>query len=71
VLVEGYEVDALWRMRKIGVELDSYAFHRSLRAFEQDREKYADLQLAGYLVLPITRLDKAAARRITAAIEAR
>ena len=45
--------------------------HRSRRAFEQDREKYADLQLAGYLVLPITRLDTAAARRITAAMEAR
>jgi predicted transcriptional regulator of viral defense system len=71
VLVERYEVDALWRMKKIVVELDSYAFHRSLRAFEQDRDKYADLQLAGYLVLPLTRLDEAAAGRITAAIAAR
>jgi predicted transcriptional regulator of viral defense system len=71
VLVEGYEVDALWRMRKMVVELDSYAFHRSLRAFEQDRDKYADLQLAGYLVLPLTRLNEAAARRISAAVEAR
>jgi hypothetical protein len=53
------------------VELDSYAFHRSLRAFEQDRDKYADLQLAGYLVLPITRLDAAAAGRISAAVAAR
>ena len=68
MIVEGYEVDALWRMKKIVVELDSYAFHRSRRAFEQDRDKYADLQLAGYLVLPLTRLD---ARRITAAIAAR
>jgi very-short-patch-repair endonuclease len=71
VLVEGYEVDALWRMRKMVVELDSYAFHRSLRAFEQDRDKYADLQLAGYLVLPLTRLNEAAARRISAAIAGR
>jgi predicted transcriptional regulator of viral defense system len=71
VLVNGYEVDALWRMKKMIVELDSYAFHRSRRAFEQDREKYADLQLAGYLVLPMTRLDAAAARRITAAVKAR
>jgi hypothetical protein len=71
VIVDGYEVDALWRTKKIVVELDSYAFHRSLRAFEQDREKYADLQLAGYLVLPIPRLDAAAARRITAAIAPR
>jgi very-short-patch-repair endonuclease len=71
VIVEGYEVDALWRAKKVIVELDSYAFHRSLRAFEQDREKYADLQLGGYLVLPLTRLDEAAARRISAAIAAR
>jgi Transcriptional regulator, AbiEi antitoxin len=71
VIVAGYEVDALWRAKKIAVELDSYAFHRSLRVFTQDRDKYADLQLAGYLVLPLTRLDAAAARRITAAIEAR
>jgi hypothetical protein len=68
VLVEGYEVDALWRMRKIIVELDSYAFHRSRRAFEQDRDKYADLQLAGYLVLPITRLDGAAAWSVRAVV---
>jgi hypothetical protein len=71
VLVNGYEVDALWRTKKMIVEPDSYAFHRSRRAFEQDREKYADLQLAGYLVLPMTRLDAAAARRITAAVKAR
>jgi hypothetical protein len=71
VFVEGYEVDALWRAKKIVVELDSYAFHRSLRAFEQDRDKYADLQLAGNLVLPLTRLDGTAARRISAAVAAR
>jgi predicted transcriptional regulator of viral defense system len=71
VLVQGYEVDALWRTRKIVVELDSYAFHRSRGAFEQDRDKYADLQLAGYLVLPLTRLDEGAARRISAAIAGR
>jgi hypothetical protein len=71
VLVNGYEVDALWRTRKIVVELDSYAFHRSRRAFEQDRDKYADLQLAGYLVLPLTRLNEPAARGISAAIAGR
>ena len=71
VMVGRYLVDALWRAKKVIVELDSYAFHRSLRAFEDDRERYADLQLAGYLVLPITRLNKAAARRISAAIAAR
>jgi hypothetical protein len=71
VIVEGYEVDALWRAKKLVVELDSYAFHRSLRAFEDDRRKYAALQLAGYMVLPLTRLDDAAARVVSAAISAR
>jgi hypothetical protein len=54
VIVEGYEVDALWRDKKLIVELDSYAFHRHLSAFENDRRKYGALQLAGYIVLPIT-----------------
>jgi predicted transcriptional regulator of viral defense system len=71
VIVEGYEVDALWREKKLIVELDSYAFHRSLRAFEHDRRKYATLQLAGYLVLPLTRLDDDAARLVNAAAAAR
>jgi hypothetical protein len=71
VIVAGYEVDALWREKKVIVELDSYAFHRSLRAFEGDRHKYATVQLAGYMVLPLTRLDDAAARMISAAIAAR
>jgi hypothetical protein len=71
VIVEGYEVDALWRARKLIVELDSYAFHRSLRAFEDDRRKYAALQLAGYIVLPLTRLDDEAARMVSAADAAR
>ena len=71
MIVEGYEVDALWRRKKVIVELDSYAFHLSLRAFEDDRRKYATLQLAEYIVLPITRLDDQAARMISAAIGAR
>ena len=70
-LVEGHLVDALWRDRRVIVELDSWAFHRSPRAFEDDRKKYAQLQLAGYLALPITRLDDDAARMISAATAAR
>lgn len=71
VIVEGYEVDALWRDMKLIVELDSWTFHRSRRAFDEDRRKYAVLQLAGYMVLPITALDAPAARIISAAIAAR
>jgi Protein of unknown function (DUF559) len=54
VIVEGYEVDALWRHAKLIVELDSWAHHRGRTAFERDREKVAPLQLAGYVVQPIT-----------------
>ena len=68
VLVEDYLVDALWREQQVVVELDSWTFHRSPRAFVADREKYADLQLARHVGLPITRLDNDAARRISAAI---
>jgi hypothetical protein len=71
VIVEGYEVDALWRDRDLIVELDSYAFHRSWRAFEEDRRRYPTLQLAGYLVLPLTRLDDETAQLLSAAIAAR
>lgn len=71
VLVEGFLVDALWRDKRLVVELDSYAFHRSKRAFHDDRRKYAELQLAGYLVLPLTNLDEEAARLLTGAVVAR
>jgi hypothetical protein len=54
VVVEGYEVDALWRDQELIVELDSWGHHRHRSAFEDDRRKYGALQLAGYLVLPIT-----------------
>jgi hypothetical protein len=69
--VEGFLVDALWPALKLIVELDSYAFHGNRRAFVEDRRKYGELQLKGYIVLPITRLDAEAARLITAAIAAR
>jgi very-short-patch-repair endonuclease len=36
------------------VELDSWTHHRGRTAFEYDRRKYGALQLAGYIVLPIT-----------------
>jgi hypothetical protein len=54
VIVEGYEVDALWSDAKLIVELDSWDHHRSRRAFEEDRRRDAALQLAGYVVLRIT-----------------
>jgi len=54
VLVDGYEVDCYWPSANLVVELDSYEFHRDREAFERDREKIAELRLAGREVLPLT-----------------
>ena len=53
-MVEGYEVDAVWRGQRLVVELDSRAHHLNPTAFEQDRVRDVTLQLAGYRVLRIT-----------------
>jgi predicted transcriptional regulator of viral defense system len=49
-----YEVDMLWQGPKIIVELDSWGFHGTRAAFERDRQRDVDLQLAGYAVLRFT-----------------
>ena len=52
--VAGYEVDVLWPEHKLIVELDSRAYHDSDQPFERDRNKDADLLVAGYPVVRIT-----------------
>ncbi len=54
VRVHGYEVDFLWRAERRVVELDGYAFHSVRGAFERDRRKDVDLELAGYRVTRFT-----------------
>ncbi|MEA2134291.1 MAG: hypothetical protein QOC68_2200 [Solirubrobacteraceae bacterium] len=49
----GYEVDMLWRDRRLIVELDSRTFHR--HTFEQDRERDAHLLSEGFAVLRVTK----------------
>jgi very-short-patch-repair endonuclease len=49
-----YEVDFLWRERRLVVEVDGYASHGTRRAFERDRERDATLAVAGYTVLRVT-----------------
>ena len=48
----GYEVDFLWRKQRRVIEVDGYAFHSVRGAFERDRKKDVDLELAGF---PVTR----------------
>jgi len=52
--VLGYEVDLLWRDRRVVVELDSHGFHSTPGEFERDRRRDADLQAAGFRVLRFT-----------------
>src|SRR4051794_19480349 len=50
----GWEVDVLYRDRRLVVELDGFAFHRTRAAFERDRRKDAALTVAGFRVLRFT-----------------
>jgi very-short-patch-repair endonuclease len=55
VWIAGHEVDAVWHDHRVVVELDGYEFHRTRAAFERDRRRDADLQLAGYRIVRFTR----------------
>lgn len=50
----GYEVDLLWPAQNLVGELDSRTHHDTPAAFERDRERDADLLVAGYRVIRIT-----------------
>jgi len=52
--VDTYEVDFLWRARKLVVETDSREHHATLAAFERDRVRDAHLATLGYRVARFT-----------------
>ena len=54
VRVAGYEVDLYWPGHDLVVEFDGWGTHSSRSAFERDRRKDLDLQLAGQRVFRIT-----------------
>jgi predicted transcriptional regulator of viral defense system len=54
-IVEGFEVDAAWREQRVVVELDTYTYHGGVDAFEGDRARDAQLVVAGYRLIRITR----------------
>ena len=39
VMIEGFEVDCVWREQRLVVEVDGWATHGTRVAFERDREK--------------------------------
>jgi very-short-patch-repair endonuclease len=54
VFIEGYELDAYWPAERFAVELDTYEYHGSPRAFEADRVRQENLKLAGVEIVRIT-----------------
>jgi very-short-patch-repair endonuclease len=62
-LIEGYEADAAWPAHRLIVELDSWTFHATRDAFENDRRRDRHLTAAGWRVVRVTwrDLDDAAA----------
>jgi very-short-patch-repair endonuclease len=54
VKLGAWEVDFLWRSRKVVVETDYWIYHRGSVAFEQDHARDLDLRAAGYTVLRFT-----------------
>ena len=52
--IAGYEVDMLWRGKRLVAELDGRSYHDHGQSFERDRKKDADLLAAGYRVVRIT-----------------
>lgn len=55
VVVNGYELDFLWRDQRLVVEVDGYTYHSDPIAFERDRLRDAELQANGYRVMRVTR----------------
>jgi very-short-patch-repair endonuclease len=53
-LIHGYLVDFVWRDRRLIVEVDGYAYHRTPRRFESDRERDVELSTKGWRTLRFT-----------------
>jgi very-short-patch-repair endonuclease/predicted transcriptional regulator of viral defense system len=54
VVVEGFEVDCIWRRQRVIIEVDGWETHKTRAAFERDREKSRILQAAGWRCVPVT-----------------
>lgn len=54
VVIEGCEVDCVWRPQRLVIEVDGWKTHRTRAAFERDREKGRILQAAGWRYVAVT-----------------
>ena len=50
----GFELDVYWLEERFAVELDTYATHGTVGAFESDRLRQEDLKLAGIEMTRVT-----------------
>ena len=76
LFIAGYELDAYWPAERFAVELDTYDYHGSPVAFEEDRLRQENLKLAGIEMTRITgvRIDReptAVARRLRRLLDQR
>jgi very-short-patch-repair endonuclease len=53
-VIEGKEVDFAWPDRRLIIELDSWEYHRTRQAFEEDRQRDRHLAARGWRVIRIT-----------------
>ena len=53
-IIEGLEVDAVWREQRVVVELDGRSTHQTVQAFERDRERDRTLQVARWRPIRVT-----------------
>jgi very-short-patch-repair endonuclease len=55
IQLEEWNVDFLWRDRRLVVEVDTYSFHSSPASWERDHRKQADLEDCGLTVRRVTK----------------
>jgi very-short-patch-repair endonuclease len=54
VSIDRFEVDFLWPVERLIVEVDGFAFHASRHTFENDRRRDASLTARGFRIMRVT-----------------
>jgi very-short-patch-repair endonuclease len=54
IFVAGYELDFYWADARLAIEVDGGAFHRTRRAFQEDRARDRALAVEGIQVARVT-----------------
>ena len=56
VVVNGkrYCIDDVWLPEQVGLEFDGWAVHKMRIKFDGDRDKIGELEIAGWLIIPVT-----------------